>query len=98
MSAVARRLLGNSQCCKNAVNVHSGQCGGRNSRVSVAAMSSAAMKDRVITLENMNPHVKKMEYAVRGPLVIRATALEKELEAVSVATLFDRNSLDSTRL
>ncbi|XP_042242694.1 alanine aminotransferase 1-like isoform X1 [Homarus americanus] len=39
------------------------------------------MEQRVVTLENMNPHVKKMEYAVRGPLVIRATAIEKELQA-----------------
>ncbi|XP_076041591.1 alanine aminotransferase 1 isoform X2 [Oratosquilla oratoria] len=44
-------------------------------------MSTAVAMDRVITLENMNPHVKKMEYAVRGPLVIHATKLEKELLA-----------------
>ena len=36
-----------------------------------------------ITLENMNPCVKKMEYAVRGPLVIRATEIEKEIQNVS---------------
>ena len=35
-----------------------------------------------ITLDNMNPAIKRMEYAVRGPLVIRATAIEKELEKV----------------
>merc|ERR1711971_791547 len=34
-----------------------------------------------VTLDNMNPCIKKMEYAVRGPLVIRATAIEKELQA-----------------
>ncbi|XP_062537364.1 alanine aminotransferase 1-like [Armigeres subalbatus] len=33
-----------------------------------------------ITLENINPAIKLMEYAVRGPLVIRAAAIEKELE------------------
>lgn len=33
-----------------------------------------------ITLENMNPCVKEMEYAVRGPLVIRAVEIEKEIE------------------
>jgi alanine transaminase len=33
-----------------------------------------------ITLDNMNPAIKKMEYAVRGPLVIRATEIEKEIE------------------
>jgi len=31
--------------------------------------------------DNMNPCIKKMQYAVRGPLVIRATELEKELQA-----------------
>ena len=36
-----------------------------------------------ITLDNMNPCVKKMEYAVRGPLVIRATEIEKEIQSVS---------------
>ena len=36
-------------------------------------MSTAA----TVTVENMNPCIKKMEYAVRGPLVIRATAIEK---------------------
>ena len=30
-----------------------------------------------VALDNMNPCIKKMEYAVRGPLVIRATAIEK---------------------
>jgi len=34
-----------------------------------------------LKLDNMNPSIKKMEYAVRGPLVIRATALEKEIAA-----------------
>ncbi|XP_050692956.1 alanine aminotransferase 1-like [Eriocheir sinensis] len=37
--------------------------------------------EKVINLDNMNAQVKKMEYAVRGPLVIRATAIEKELQA-----------------
>ena len=36
-----------------------------------------------LTLENMNPCIKTMEYAVRGPLVIRATEIEKELQNVS---------------
>merc|ERR1711909_222747 len=33
-----------------------------------------------VVLDNMNPCIKKMEYAVRGPLVIRATAIEQELK------------------
>jgi alanine transaminase len=32
-----------------------------------------------ISLDNMNPNVKGMEYAVRGPLVIRATQIEREI-------------------
>lgn len=47
----------------------------------------------MITLENMNPLVKKMEYAVRGPLVIRATAIEKELQAVSYFSFFGGDTL-----
>ncbi|MPC97956.1 Alanine aminotransferase 2 [Portunus trituberculatus] len=50
-----------------------------------AASLSTQTGQKVITLDNMNPQVKKMEYAVRGPLVIRATAIEKELEAVSLS-------------
>uniref|UniRef100_A0A915PKV4 alanine transaminase n=1 Tax=Setaria digitata TaxID=48799 RepID=A0A915PKV4_9BILA len=42
----------------------------------VLAMASA---NRVLTLDNLNSNVVKMEYAVRGPLVIRALAIEKEL-------------------
>lgn len=34
-------------------------------------------------LNNINPQIKLMEYAVRGPLVIRATEIEKELANVS---------------
>ena len=44
--------------------------------------ASASSGDRTLTLANMNPCVKKMEYAVRGPLVIRAVELEKELQKV----------------
>ncbi len=36
-----------------------------------------------VTMENLNPCIKTMEYAVRGPLVIRATEIEKELQSVS---------------
>ncbi|KAH0617343.1 hypothetical protein JD844_015395 [Phrynosoma platyrhinos] len=39
-------------------------------------------RDKVLTLESMNPFVKKVEYAVRGPIVTRAVQLEKELQQV----------------
>ncbi|XP_015786109.1 alanine aminotransferase 2 [Tetranychus urticae] len=35
----------------------------------------------VLDLDSVNQNVKKMEYAVRGPLVIRAGEIEKELKA-----------------
>ncbi|XP_015680458.1 alanine aminotransferase 2-like [Protobothrops mucrosquamatus] len=44
------------------------------------ADSRAVPKDRVLTLESMNPHVRKVEYAVRGPIVARANQLQKELK------------------
>lgn len=42
----------------------------------------ATDKSRSLSLDNMNPNVKIMEYAVRGPLLIRAGEIEKELEKV----------------
>nr|XP_033791079.1 alanine aminotransferase 2-like isoform X1 [Geotrypetes seraphini] len=36
--------------------------------------------EKILTLESMNQNVRKLEYAVRGPIVIRATELEKELQ------------------
>ncbi|KAF6203321.1 hypothetical protein GE061_003739 [Apolygus lucorum] len=36
--------------------------------------------EKCLTLDNMNPHIKVMEYAVRGPLVIRAGEIENELK------------------
>lgn len=41
------------------------------------------MSTKVLTLDSMNPNVIKMEYAVRGPLVIRAGEIEKEIKQVS---------------
>jgi len=46
-------------------------------------MLSKPSSSPLLTLDNINPNVKSMEYAVRGPLVIRAGELEKELAAGS---------------
>ncbi|KAL4648455.1 alanine aminotransferase 2-like isoform X1 [Arapaima gigas] len=40
----------------------------------------ASRRGKVLTMETMNPHVKKVEYAVRGPIVQRAVEIEKELK------------------
>ena len=78
MSVGARRLL-------LAYRLSGRQLSANFVPVQTCQLSTSIMDQRVITLDNMNPFVKKMEYAVRGPLVIRATALEKELQAVSSA-------------
>lgn len=44
-----------------------------------AVLLSQPCRGKVLTVENMNPHVKNMEYAVRGPIVIRAGEIEQEL-------------------
>jgi len=43
-------------------------------------MSSATWQ-HTVTMDNLNPCIKSMEYAVRGPLVIRATEIEKEIQS-----------------
>ena len=54
----------------------------------VRALSTQPAWDHTIKIENMNPCVKKMEYAVRGPLVIRANEIEKEIANVSSTSNF----------
>ena len=46
-----------------------------------------------LTLESMNPLVKQVEYAVRGPIVARAGEIEKELAEV-VLGYFQEFKLD----
>lgn len=41
------------------------------------------MSTKCLAIDNINPNFIAMEYAVRGPLVIRAGEIEKELAAVS---------------
>merc|ERR1712117_442700 len=47
---------------------------------STAAAAPASGWEPTLKIDNMNPCVKKMEYAVRGPLVIRANEIEKEIQ------------------
>ena len=41
------------------------------------------MKSKLLTVDTLNPNIKNVEYAVRGPIVQLASKLEKELEQVS---------------
>jgi len=38
---------------------------------------------RVLTMDTLNPNVRAMEYAVRGPIVVRAAEIENELKKVN---------------
>lgn len=42
---------------------------------------------KVLTIDTMNPTVKKVEYAVRGPIVQRAVELERELSQVPISQI-----------
>lgn len=53
----------------------------RGRHTSVRTMAS---QRKTLTLETLNPNIKTLEYAVRGPLVTRAAELEKELEKVFI--------------
>lgn len=44
--------------------------------------SSNGLKEKVLTLDTMNQCVREVEYAVRGPIVLRALELEQELRQV----------------
>ncbi|MFH4974292.1 hypothetical protein AB6A40_001001 [Gnathostoma spinigerum] len=46
----------------------------------LSTTSSVFAAKRVLNIENMNPNVKTMEFAVRGPIVIRGGQLAKDLE------------------
>ncbi|XP_056381690.1 alanine aminotransferase 2 isoform X1 [Hyla sarda] len=38
------------------------------------------VRGRILTLQSMNPQVRAMEYAVRGPIVMKAGEIERELQ------------------
>jgi len=49
---------------------------------STLKMDASQPPGKVLTVDNINPNVRTMEYAVRGPIVIRAVEIEKELSQV----------------
>uniref|UniRef100_A0A8C3I3Y1 alanine transaminase n=1 Tax=Chrysemys picta bellii TaxID=8478 RepID=A0A8C3I3Y1_CHRPI len=48
-------------------------------RAGLARMAENGLRDKVLNLDSMNPWVKRVEYAVRGPILTRAVELEEEL-------------------
>lgn len=51
------------------------------------AENGAPPRGKVLTIDTMNPTVKMVEYAVRGPIVQRAVELEKELSEVGTSSI-----------
>ena len=47
-------------------------------------------RGKVLTIDSMNERVKAVQYAVRGPIVIRAGEIEAELKAGSTDYPFDQ--------
>ncbi|XP_074243406.1 alanine aminotransferase 1 isoform X3 [Saimiri boliviensis] len=50
-----------------------------SSTVDQSQVAGNGLREKVLTLNSMNPRVRKVEYAVRGPIVQRALELEQEL-------------------
>lgn len=80
---MSTRILNKSltAACQTAYHHHNGI---RNWRRSTEILNGIQIRNMAgecsfLTVDNMNPHVKTMEYAVRGPLVIRASEIEKEI-------------------
>ncbi|KAI5088795.1 alanine aminotransferase 2 [Silurus meridionalis] len=60
-------------------------CGRERYITAGAAAASAALgktkpREKTLSMENLNPHVKAVEYAVRGPIVIKAAEIEKVIQ------------------
>jgi len=52
---------------------------GRNNKIFVW-MQQPKQWDQTLTIDSINPSIKANEYAIRGPLPIRASEIEKEIE------------------
>lgn len=57
--------------------------------------NGVASRAKVLTIDTMNPTVKKVEYAVRGPIVQRAVELERELSQVCTAGYLSTKCMSS---
>ncbi len=47
-------------------------------------MTNSSETKKTLTMKTLNPRVIEVEYAVRGPIVIRAAEVEKEIKSVSI--------------
>lgn len=75
----------------SSATLNSSQSSEKSEPVNKRTMASSA---KTLTLDSMNPNVIKMEYAVRGPLVIRAGEIEKEIKQVCFTNFRTLKRLD----
>lgn len=70
--------------CRNTTPLPiSTHCRSLSTSTAVQLKTSDNMSNKCLQLDNINPNFITMEYAVRGPLVIRAGEIENELKQVS---------------
>lgn len=53
-------------------------------------MKNNFVNNKTLTMENLNPRVIEVEYAVRGPIVLRAAEIEKEIKSGKHSFPFER--------
>ena len=58
------------------------------------SLKSIGSRPALLDINNLNPNVKAVEYAVRGPIVIRASEIEKELQDVRIIIQSFRRNRD----
>ena len=59
--------------------------------MSTSSPKHEAKRAPLLNMTNINPNLKNLEYAVRGPIVIRASEIEEELKHVSKFNLLLEN-------
>lgn len=94
-SLVGSRIRSSSLNASAAHHHHQNTIHTMTSRNGKAQCSQSA--EKLITVDNMNPNIIKMEYAVRGPLVIRAAEIERELKAVSCSVYVEIGNCTDVR-
>lgn len=55
----------------------------RYSTAEATVAATSKIREKTLTMENLNPQVKAVEYAVRGPIVMKADEIERCLREVS---------------
>lgn len=55
------------------------------------------LRGKVLTVDTMNANVKKVDYAVRGPIVQRAVQIEKELKEVQAVFITSSQKSNALR-